>query len=213
MPASIANQIPASEPNQLPKTQDQQVIEEMKKTVDETKKIMVDNIDQLLDRGTKLEQLTDKSEQIEDQAQAFSQNARQMYIKARFESIAMGGALIGMILGAILALSSGLGLPVVAVGAGIGGALGYSLVWMFSGAIQSIMKLPIFNVGGAESTQGIAPRPHRLRQPITLPERAKPLLFSSQDLESMAKANLRSQDNDLRDVASTSGFKQSARCA
>lgn len=138
-----------------PRTEDDIKIQDMKETIDRTKEIMVDNIDQLLQRGDKLEQLLDKTDQAEEQAQIFTQQARQIQIKARFENIAMTAAMLGFVLGGFYGLSSGIGLPMVAICGGIGGVVFYSVVWMFSGAIQSILKLPFLNFGFGPSIEKI----------------------------------------------------------
>ena len=138
-----------------PRTEDDIKIQDMKETIDRTKEIMVDNIDQLLQRGDKLEQLLDKTDQAEEQAQIFTQQARQIQIKARFENIAMTAAMLGFVLGGFYGLSSGIGLPMVAICGGIGGVVFYSVVWMFSGAIQSILKLPFLNFGFSPSIEKI----------------------------------------------------------
>lgn len=139
-----------------PLTADDLKIKDMKDTVDRTKKIMVDNIDQLLQRGEKLEKLVDKSDQTQEQAQIFTQQARQIQIKARFENIALTAAMLGFVIGGFYGLSSGIGLPMVAICGGIGGVIFYSVVWMFSGAIQSILKLPFLNFGFSLSPEKIS---------------------------------------------------------
>lgn len=138
------------------KTKDQEKIEEMQETVDRTKKVMVDNIDKLLERGDKLEQLVDKTEQTEDKSQLFNQNAKQMQIKARFQNIAIGAALVGLVVGGFYGLSAGIGLPMVAICGGIGAVVCYSAVWMFSGAIQSILKLPFLSLGFNEAPSNVS---------------------------------------------------------
>ncbi|MCS5707466.1 hypothetical protein CC99x_000965 [Candidatus Berkiella cookevillensis] len=144
-----------TDPTIKPLTADDIKIQDMTETIDRTKRIMVDNIDQLLQRGEKLEQLLDKTAQTEEKAQIFTQQARQIQIKARFENIAMTAAMIGFILGGFYGLSAGIGLPMVAICGGIGGVVFYSVVWMFSGAIQSILKLPFFNLGFSPNIEKI----------------------------------------------------------
>lgn len=152
---SIIKRYIMTSPTIQPRTADDIKIQDMKDTIDRTKEIMVDNIDQLLQRGEKLEQLLDKTDQAEEKAQIFTQQARQIQIKARFENIAMTAAMIGFILGGFYGLSSGIGLPMVAICGGIGGVIFYSVVWMLSGAIQSILKLSFFNLGFSPSIEKI----------------------------------------------------------
>lgn len=138
-------------------TQDTRNIRQAQENVDAAKEVMVENIGKLLERGELLERLEDKTARMDEQSKMTSEKAKQIYIKSRFDNIAMSAALVGLVFGGLYGLGSGIGLPMIVICGGLGSALCYSAVWMFSGVIQSFLQLPIFNsnVSVKQSNQSI----------------------------------------------------------
>ena len=123
----------------------QALIKKLQQQVEDTTEVAVDNIGLVVERGERLEEIIDTTRQTEEQALEFSGNARQMYIKAKFQNWALGAAIFGMLLGAGYGFSMGASVPMVLASTGLGGVLFYGAMWMASGAIQSFMQLPFFS--------------------------------------------------------------------
>lgn len=131
----------------LTEQEKQALIKKLQAQVDDTKEVAVDNIGQIVERGEKLQGIADTTRQTEEQALEFTGNARQMYIKARFQNWALSAAILGMLFGAAYAFSVGASMPMVLASTGMAGVMFYGVMWMASGLIQSVMSLPFFSMG------------------------------------------------------------------
>ncbi len=112
--------------------------------VEDTKEVLLDTIDQLIERGSNLESVADKTGETEDKSLEFTGNARKIRIKAQFKSWALTASIVGAVVGGFYGLSMGASLPMMFASAGIVGALFYGGMWMCSGIIQSFIGLPFF---------------------------------------------------------------------
>ncbi len=100
-------------------------IKKIQERVLEVKSIMLNNIDKLLLRGEKLEQLKDKTEDLEDESRLFAENAHLLHKKAKNRYLALTFIIIGGSLGAMVALVMGYGLLAVTCAMILGGLAGY----------------------------------------------------------------------------------------
>jgi len=136
---------PVSDNKNPPTVQDQEAQRKrLQGQVDDTKEVLLDTIDQLIERGSNLESIADKTGETEEQSLEFTSNAHKMRVKAQFKSWAMTASIVGMVIGGFYGLSMGASLPMMLASSGIVGALFYGGMWMCSGIIQSFIGLPIF---------------------------------------------------------------------
>lgn len=109
-----------------------------------TKEIMINNIDKLLVRGEKLADLKDKTDAIEDEAKLFAEAAHELQTRVKSRYLALTFIIIGMSLGASYTIITGYGLPLIALGAGAGGFLGYSVNWLRDKITQALSPSNLF---------------------------------------------------------------------
>lgn len=121
--------------------------------VKDTEEVLLDAIGQLIERGSNLESVADKTGETEDKALEFTGNARKMRVKTQFKSWALTASMVGAVVGGLYGLSMGASLPMMLASAGIVGALFYGGMWMCSGLIQSFMSLPFFRLSFQSDVQ------------------------------------------------------------
>ncbi|ORC83414.1 vesicle-associated membrane protein (VAMP) [Trypanosoma theileri] len=68
--------------------------------IDNTKQIMLENLDRLIDRGERIENLCDKTEQLRDEAQFFHSSARELKRKMLIRNIKLAIAIL-LVLGLV----------------------------------------------------------------------------------------------------------------
>lgn len=105
------------------------IIKEMQKDIDEATELMHDNIDQVLTRGEKLEDINIKSKAVEQKSQVFNQEAKAMSGRLRFKNLSITAAVIGVVAGLAYGLVTFASWPFVAVYAAFGGVAAYGVAW------------------------------------------------------------------------------------